>query len=66
VEYGGIEQRCLVGFRDYLRAHPDAMREYGQLKRHLAAVYGADRDGYTNAKGLVHPCARAVLRVKAR
>jgi hypothetical protein len=38
------------------------MREYGELKRRLAAVYGADRDGYTNAKGsfirALEPCCR--------
>ncbi len=37
-------------FRDYLRAHPEAAREYARLKRELAARFGADRVGYTNAK----------------
>ncbi|KAF0196064.1 MAG: hypothetical protein FD169_1130 [Bacillota bacterium] len=37
-------------FRDYLRAHPDAAAEYGLLKKHLAAVYGDDREGYSVAK----------------
>jgi GrpB-like predicted nucleotidyltransferase (UPF0157 family) len=50
VQHGDAEYRCFVGFRDYLRTHPDAMREYGELKRRLAREYGADRDGYTNAK----------------
>jgi GrpB-like predicted nucleotidyltransferase (UPF0157 family) len=37
-------------FRDYLRTHPDDARRYETLKRELASRYGADRDGYTNAK----------------
>jgi GrpB-like predicted nucleotidyltransferase (UPF0157 family) len=39
-----------IAFRDYLRAHPDAAREYASLKRRLAAQYGNDRDGYTEGK----------------
>jgi len=39
-----------LGFRDYLRAHPDAAAEYAALKRRLAAEYGTDRVGYTDAK----------------
>jgi GrpB-like predicted nucleotidyltransferase (UPF0157 family) len=39
-----------IAFRDYLRAHPEAAREYGELKRRLAAEYGRDREGYTEAK----------------
>ena len=37
-------------FRDYLSAHPDIAREYGELKRRLLEEYEHDRDGYTNAK----------------
>ena len=37
-------------FRDYLRRHPEVAREYECLKRELAARYGADREGYTEAK----------------
>jgi GrpB-like predicted nucleotidyltransferase (UPF0157 family) len=39
-----------LAFRDYLRAHPEIARDYYELKLKLAAQYGADRDGYTNAK----------------
>ncbi len=42
-------QRHLL-FRDFLRDHPEVAREYEQLKRELAAEYGSDRDGYTEAK----------------
>jgi GrpB-like predicted nucleotidyltransferase (UPF0157 family) len=62
VQYGGAEYRCHIGFRDYLRTHPDSMREYGELKRRLAIEYGTDRDGYTNAKstfiGSIEPNCR--------
>ncbi|MHB0874462.1 MAG: GrpB family protein [Anaerolineae bacterium] len=50
VEYGGEFWRRHLAFRDYLRAHPEASAEYDRLKRELAARFGRDRDGYTNAK----------------
>lgn len=50
VQHAGPEHRRHIAFRDYLCAHPEAVREYGELKRRLAAAYGSDRDGYTNAK----------------
>jgi GrpB-like predicted nucleotidyltransferase (UPF0157 family) len=62
VKHGGAEYRCHIGFRDYLRTHPDAAREYGELKRQLAIEYGTDRDGYTHAKsafiGSIEPSCR--------
>jgi GrpB-like predicted nucleotidyltransferase (UPF0157 family) len=62
VEHDGAEYRCHIGFRDYLRTHPDAAREYAELKRRLAIEYGTDRDGYTNAKsafiGSIEPNCR--------
>lgn len=39
-----------VLFRDYLRSHPEAAREYEGLKRSLAERFGEDRDAYTDAK----------------
>lgn len=39
-----------LAFRDYLRAHPEAARDYETLKRRLAVQYGDDRLGYVNAK----------------
>jgi GrpB-like predicted nucleotidyltransferase (UPF0157 family) len=44
------ERRHLL-FRDYLRSHPDAARDYGNLKRRLAAEHKWDRIAYTDAKG---------------
>ena len=43
------EQFALL-FRDYLRAHPSEAQRYGALKESLAAAYGSDRQGYTEAK----------------
>ena len=37
-------------FRDFLRTHPDVAEQYYELKKELAAKYGSDRIGYTNAK----------------
>jgi GrpB-like predicted nucleotidyltransferase (UPF0157 family) len=39
-----------VVFRDYLRSHPGAAREYASLKHELASRYAADRATYTRAK----------------
>lgn len=46
-------------FRDYLRAHPDAAREYETIKRQLAAVYLHDKESYTISKG---PFVRSIVR----
>lgn len=40
----------VLAFRDYLRAHPDAARRYGDLKRQLAARHSNDRTAYTDGK----------------
>ncbi len=37
-------------FRDFLRSHPEVAGQYCRLKKELAAKYGSDRDGYTEAK----------------
>lgn len=37
-------------FRDWLIAHPEAARAYGELKAALALRHGGDRAGYTEAK----------------
>lgn len=37
-------------FRDALRANPELARSYALLKLQLAAKFGEDREGYTNAK----------------
>ena len=39
-----------LAFRNYLLAHPETADEYAALKRCLAAKYGSDRVGYTDAK----------------
>jgi GrpB-like predicted nucleotidyltransferase (UPF0157 family) len=36
--------------RDHLRANPGTAAQYAALKRGLAAAYGDDRAGYTEAK----------------
>jgi GrpB-like predicted nucleotidyltransferase (UPF0157 family) len=39
-----------IHFRDYLRTHPERRQAYQDLKRELAARFGSDREGYTDAK----------------
>jgi GrpB-like predicted nucleotidyltransferase (UPF0157 family) len=36
--------------RDHLRAHPEVARQYGELKKRLAAHYPEDIDKYTEGK----------------
>jgi GrpB-like predicted nucleotidyltransferase (UPF0157 family) len=40
-----------VAFRDYLRAHPEDAKIYGNLKIALAGRFREDRVAYNNAKG---------------
>ncbi len=44
------ELRKHLAFRDYLRSHPEAMQEYGRLKRELATRFSHARVAYTDAK----------------
>jgi GrpB-like predicted nucleotidyltransferase (UPF0157 family) len=39
-----------LGLRDYLRSHPDAAQEYGELKASLATRFPADIDSYIVGK----------------
>lgn len=50
VEEGGPLWLEYLAFRDYLRAHPKAARQFADLKRALAARFPRDREGYVNAK----------------
>ncbi|WP_233532183.1 GNAT family N-acetyltransferase [Paenibacillus alkalitolerans] len=46
----GFYERNEFLFRDYLRAHPELVEEYGELKRNLSQQYSTDPEGYTRAK----------------
>jgi GrpB-like predicted nucleotidyltransferase (UPF0157 family) len=49
-EIEGDSYRDQVLFRDYLRAHPEAAREYQVLKRDLTARLVSDFETYTESK----------------
>jgi GrpB-like predicted nucleotidyltransferase (UPF0157 family) len=51
-----------LAFRDYLRAHPDRAKEYGALKRSLAAEHAEDREAYTRAKAHFVEAVTAMAR----
>ena len=48
-----------VTFRDYLRAHPEAVKEYSAVKEAAAALFPADIDGYMAHKS---PCIEEMYR----
>jgi GrpB-like predicted nucleotidyltransferase (UPF0157 family) len=47
---GNEELTRHIIFRDYLRAHPEAARDYETLKRDLASKYADQREVYTESK----------------
>src|SRR5262245_37320822 len=46
VTAGGAEEQRTLAFRDYLRDHPTAVREYEALKRHLASLADTAQPGF--------------------
>jgi GrpB-like predicted nucleotidyltransferase (UPF0157 family) len=48
---GSWSEQLALLFRDHLRTHPEDAERYAELKYELAAAYGRDRLGYTEAKG---------------
>ncbi|MEH7177941.1 GrpB family protein [Neobacillus vireti] len=49
-QVGSDEIKRHLAFRDYLRSHPDVMKNYGELKEKLAKQYPYDIDSYINGK----------------
>ena len=47
------ELRRHTAFRDYLRSHPEAVREYSRIKEEGAALYPYDIDSYIEHKSPV-------------
>jgi len=48
IRYKGVQDE--ITFRDYLKKHPEFIKEYEELKLDLVGLYKFDRNGYTNAK----------------
>lgn len=44
------EWKELIGFRDYLRTHPEAMEEYANVKKQAAEIANQDGDQYRKMK----------------
>ncbi|WP_442600210.1 GrpB family protein [Neobacillus sp. D3-1R] len=57
-EFNSTEWKDKLLFRNYLRLHPQAAREYSVLKRKLAARYQFDRPTYTKKK---EPFIKAII-----
>ncbi|WP_028547739.1 GrpB family protein [Paenibacillus sp. UNC451MF] len=48
--YNGEHWKANVGFRNYLRNHPEAALQYAELKKQLKEQHAYNREAYTNAK----------------
>jgi GrpB-like predicted nucleotidyltransferase (UPF0157 family) len=59
----GFEHWERLSFRDYLIAHPEIAREYGELKIRLSAEFRNDRIAYTKAKSDFINCITEVAVV---
>ncbi len=64
VELTGDFWRQNLLFRDYLRSHPEVVREYYELKEQLAIEFGLDRKAYTDAKASFIQSVIAKARAK--
>ncbi len=62
LEVDSADWQDTIRFRDYLRAHREAVQEYAELKRRLAAEYPADREAYLAGKT---EFVRGILRREA-
>ncbi|MFM9281254.1 GrpB family protein [Paenibacillus jiagnxiensis] len=49
-QVGNFDIERHLAFRDYLREHPKAVQEYGQLKQQLAGQFPYDIESYINGK----------------
>lgn len=49
-EVGHEQWTPMLAFRDYLRSHPEAARQYKDLKRELAVKFRDNRKAYTDGK----------------
>jgi GrpB-like predicted nucleotidyltransferase (UPF0157 family) len=60
---GSAEVERHLAFRDYMTAHPAEARDYGDLKRKLAAEHPRSMDGYMDGKdGFIREMDRRAAR----
>jgi GrpB-like predicted nucleotidyltransferase (UPF0157 family) len=60
VDEHGPLWREFLAFRDYLRCHPQAARQFAEVKRVLSACFSDDREAYMRAKSFY---VRAILEL---
>ncbi|MGP4075543.1 GrpB family protein [Halobacillus sp. K22] len=61
-EQGDENVKRHLAFRDYLRSHPEARKEYGNVKQRLAIQFPFDMDAYIEGKSdLVSEVERKAL-----
>ena len=57
-----IEWKELIGFRDYLRTHPEAMEEYADVKKQAAKMANQNGDQYRKMKEPILQKINAFIR----
>jgi GrpB-like predicted nucleotidyltransferase (UPF0157 family) len=57
-----IEWKELIGFRDYLRTHPEAMEEYADIKKQAAKMANQNGDQYRKMKEPILQKINAFIR----
>lgn len=60
------EWKELIGFRDYLRAHPESVEEYANLKKHAATIANQDGHQYRKMKEPIFQKINDLIKEKHR
>jgi len=58
------EWKELIGFRDYLKAHPEAVEEYANIKKHAADTANQDGEQYRKMKEPMFQKIKAFIKDK--
>lgn len=58
------EWKELIGFRDYLRTHPEAVKEYADIKKHAANMADQNGERYIKMKEPMFQKVKEILKSK--